>query len=215
MGMVNFSLHSPRTSWTRLDVYPFIILQGLNLIAIVVTCFSQSGSDVLEKDLPPWWLPCRPPLICSAAIPILLLLQALVHLGTYWSVEFKARVTMNRVSDISSAKYVKVQPRKVTEKPGICALETISLSDETGFASEVLILSTRLSIEPPFRGKTLVQRLSINFVRGQIPSFEFHKRRYLWDQSEKRFTKVSFPVDLTIDEYLRYTYLAHHDVTCA
>jgi hypothetical protein len=159
MGMVNFSLHSPRTSWTRLDVYPFIILQGLNLIAIVVTCFSHSGSDVLEKDLPPWWLPCRPPLICSAAIPILLLLQALVHLGTYWSVEFKARVTMNRVSDISSAKYVKVQPRKVTEKPGICALETISLSDETGFASEVLILSTRLSIEPPFRGKTLVQRL--------------------------------------------------------
>ena len=71
------------------------------------------------------------------ALPILIAAQVLVHLGTYWSVHFRTLVTMYPVKDVASARYVKVQPRKLTEQAGICQLERITLIDMEGFQCEV------------------------------------------------------------------------------
>ncbi len=139
MGLVNFSLHRPRAIWARWDTLPFLLLQGMNAAIILAGCFVSTSDSTIEsrKDSVPWWIPCHPPLLCALAIPVLLGAQVIVHLGTFWSVDFKTVVTMIRVSDISAATCVKVQPRKATEKAGICALERISLKDRDGFAAQV------------------------------------------------------------------------------
>ena len=139
MGYVNVGLYRPRPIWARLDITPFIVLQTINMLVILGHCFTSTNeATVLPKDLPPWWFPCHPPLICMVAVPILFGAQVLVHLGTYWSVHFRTIATMFAVKDITAARFVKVLPRKSTEQAGICTLERINLFDDRGFLSEVL-----------------------------------------------------------------------------
>ena len=137
MGVLNnISIFRPRPIWARFDTTPFLLLQGINLLTALSWCFVASDLSTV-KDLHPWWMPCRPPLICMVALPILIAAQVLVHLGTYWSVHFRTLVTMYPVKDVASARYVKVQPRKLTEQAGICQLERITLIDMEGFQCEV------------------------------------------------------------------------------
>jgi hypothetical protein len=137
MGVVNnISLFRLRPTWARFDTTPFLILHGINALVALSWCSSENDSTG-AKDNQPWWLPCRPPLVCIIAFPILIATQVLVHLGTYWSVYFRTIVTMFPVKDISAARFVKVQPRKLTEQGGICPLERITLTDSGGFPSEV------------------------------------------------------------------------------
>lgn len=155
MGIKSYSLHAPLAWWQRLDVWPFALIQGMNLIGLVYQC---SGAP----------LSCSPHILSMVAVPIFALLQLVAHLGTQWSVEYQFTATTRKVKTVSEASLVKVVPRKETEKVGVCPLRD--------------------------------------------GSFEFHKRKYVWDASEKRFDKVLFPVSLTMREYSSSRGLGHDEV---
>ena len=145
MGIKSYSLHAPLLWWQRLDVWPFVILQALNLLGGAYQCKDVKG------------FACTPHILSLVAVPALFLLQIVAHLGTRWSVEYMFMTTTRVVKAIDEATLVKAIPKKETEKVGVCSL-----------------------------------------VQG---SFEFHKRKYVWDASEKRFEKIMFPVNHRMKEY--------------
>ena len=196
MGVKSFSLHKPVPKWARLDVIPFIILHIVNLSYIIYAsklapqapgrAANIESNVTMEQNITRAqhitkqnegvaFLGLLLPVLNTAFIPLLLIMQLVTHLGTYWSVEFKALATMKRVDDINDATVVKVKPSKVTEKVGICEL-------------------AKLTLKPAMDKK-----------KEEVLSFEFHKRRYIWDADNKKFNKVEFPVHLSFGQYLSAT----------
>lgn len=104
------------------------------------------------------------PLWNAVLLPVLLVLQLLAWLGTHWSVNFNSLMTLSRVRTVEEAGCVMVVPSKPTQKVVICNVEQVALRNKSSRAVET------------------------------VPSFEFQKRRYLWEAGEKKWQKVAFPV---------------------
>ncbi len=85
-----------------------------------------------------------------------MLMQALTHLGTYWSVNFRSIVALRSVSDIKVATLVKVLPRKATEKAGICELEHITLKNESGTPVQVGMLTRHANCDLIYRARIAI-----------------------------------------------------------
>ena len=172
MGVRVASLHRAVPVPARLDVWPFVAAQTVNLALLASGAQTAGGSNDAGSTHGVMLWGFSLPLLHVALVPVLAVLQLLTWLGTHWSVKFRAVVTMQGVKDDKEfldrqgrgAVYAMVVPSKPTEHVGMCSVEAVELRSKDSRDKE------------------------------RVPMFEFHKRRYLWDESEKKWNKVTFPV---------------------
>ncbi len=191
------------TVW-RLDVWPYVLAHGVNFAMLVMSCTrladaSSGRADSLQQDtgnslLRPGNDTQAPAAAAPGELPgtstsgsagvellgyslpllhtvLLVVLPMLQLLGTHWSVKFKAVVTMQRVSKVEDAVHAMVVPSKESTQAGLCEIEKVALRAQD-------------------TGKV-----------QPVATFEFQKRRYLWEAGEKKWQKVSFPVSETMRFY--------------
>jgi cation-transporting ATPase 13A1 len=181
MGIKMIALFKAVPVLWRLDALPFLLAHVVNLAMLVLKSSRPVtegvvalGSNASETDAVHTSAVKHMtevvvwgfslPLLHTVLLAVLPILQLLTWLGTHWSVKFRAFVTMRRVTSVEEACHVLVVPAKPTEKIGMCKIEWVRLRS---------------------REKSTVETL---------PSFDFHKRRYLWEASERKWQKVAFPV---------------------
>ena len=217
MGVQSVGLYAAREPFWRLDVWPFVLAQALNFVLLVLRASSvanataseapdsnaalQLQANTTESVLQQTMGSGGPanatqnaegyvvwglslPLLHTVLLPVLAVLQLLAWLGTHWSVKFKALVTLKPVKNVTQAAQVLVEPSKPTMKVGLCALEKVCL------------------------------RNTASNVEEELASFDFHKRRYLWEPGEKKWQKVAFPVGESMRFYANSRGLPDDDAVC-
>jgi len=189
MGVKGVELLKSVPTFWRLDAWPFVLAHAVNLAMLAMTCsrivaessVPASNSSGINSSTPlnstigsssgtaasaagVAFWGFSLPLMNTVLLPVLAVLQLLTWLGTHWSVKFSSMITMRRVKRVDEAAHVMVTPSKTTEKIGICQIDIVELRNSASGNVEI------------------------------VPSFEFHKRRYLWEAGEKKWQKVAFPV---------------------
>jgi len=171
MGVRSVQLYREVQKWERIDVWIFAALHVVNLALLYLSAAAAGDDAGTVNDGVLFW-GFKLPLLHVALLPVLAVLQLLTWLGTHWSVQFNALITMRAVASdrallvhpMRHTVHAMVVPSKPTEAVGLCKLASVRLRREAGGEHEM------------------------------VPMFEFHKRRYLWDGDENRWKKVLFPV---------------------
>ena len=94
MGVRVASLHRAVPVPARLDVWPFVAAQTVNLALLASGAQTAGGSNDAGSTHGVMLWGFSLPLLHVALVPVLAVLQLLTWLGTHWSVKFRAVVTM-------------------------------------------------------------------------------------------------------------------------
>jgi cation-transporting ATPase 13A1 len=122
------------------------------------------------------------------ALAIIAFAHVLTILACQWSVKWDAAITCVPVGDIQDAELILVIPREHGGRASLCSLQ-----------------------KPPQQiGKGQAQ-MQDHRTAGNSISFTFQQQKFIYNEERKCFRKLSFPIALPVEEYVKTAGLSNDD----
>ncbi|KAG8376204.1 hypothetical protein BUALT_Bualt09G0038800 [Buddleja alternifolia] len=167
----------------RLDLWPFAVLYGVWLAAVVPSLDFSDASIVLGS---------------------IGAFHVLVFLFTVWSVDFKCFMQYSKVNDIQRADACKITPAKFSGSKEVVPLHFRKVElRKSGNAALILYMGIKISgwlVEQD----RLLAASSTSLGTEEI-FFDFRKQRFIYSDEQNTFFKLPYPSKETIGYYLKNT----------